>query len=56
MVMQKKCAQYVINKCEEEHQSGTVRLLNQVLSIACLYDQSKSGFLEGRLFPANQGF
>jgi len=24
--------------------------------IACLHDQNKSGFLEGRAFPANQGF
>jgi len=24
--------------------------------IACLHDQNKSDFLEGRLFPTNQGF
>jgi len=26
------------------------------LSIACLYDQTKVAFLDGRLFPANQSF
>jgi len=26
------------------------------VQLACLHDQNKSSFLEGRLFPANQSF
>jgi len=40
-----------------QQEPGTFPYQNIVRSyLACLHDQNKSGFLEGRLFSANQGF